>query len=89
MEMKHVKSSQIHSIGFDETTGTLGIRFWGSKKPNGDREAGTLYHYPNFTADKFKQFSESESKGKFFGSLIKGVKDAQGNPLHPHTKVKE
>lgn len=77
MEMKEVKSSQIHSIGFDEATGTLAIRFNGKGGPGG------LYHYPNFTAEKFKNFSECESKGKFFGANIRGNKD------HPHMRIDE
>lgn len=75
MEMKEVKSSQIHSIGFDPETGTLAIRFNGKD--------GGLYHYPNFTAEKFKAFSECESKGKYFGANIRGNKD------HPHMRIDE
>jgi len=77
MEMKEVKSSQIHSVGHDPATNTLAIRFKGKDGPGG------LYHYPNCTAEKFKEFCECESKGKFFGANIKGHKD------HPHTKIDE
>lgn len=89
MEMKIVKSSQIHSVGHDPATNTLAIRFWGKKLPSGEREAGGLYHYPNFTEAKFKEFCECESKGKFFGTMIKNAKDKDGNALHPHQKIED
>lgn len=82
MEMKEVKSSQIHSIGHDPETNTLAIRFHGKNGPGG------LYHYPNCTAEQFTAFHGCESKGKFFGSF-KNAKDKDGKLLHPHTKINE
>lgn len=83
MEMKHVKSTQIHSIGFDPETKTLGIRFWGKETKHGDRLPGTLYHYTNFMPEQFKLFSECESKGTYFGANIRGNKN------HPHMRIDE
>lgn len=79
IEMQEVESSQICAIGHDPETNTLAIRF---KKFNG--EVGNLYHYANFTAEKFAEFKESESAGKFFGEHIKKQVDA-----HPFTKIED
>lgn len=77
MEMKEVKSTQIHSLGFDPATGTLAIRFHGKNGPGG------LYHYSNFTPEQFKAFSECESKGKYFGANVRGNKD------YPYKRIDE
>ena len=60
--MSAVKSSQIESIGHDDKTNTLAIKFKG-----GD----TIYHYPEFTAAEFDKFKGAESVGKHFGAHIK------------------
>lgn len=75
--MTPVESSQIHSIGHDQATNTLAIRFKGKAGP------GSLYHYPNFTVEQFAAFQAAESKGKHFGAHIRG------NAKHPHSKIKE
>lgn len=75
--MTPVESSQIHSLGHDPATNTLAIRFKGKNGP------GSLYHYPNFTADQFAAFQKAPSKGRHFGQYIKGHKD------HPHSKINE
>jgi hypothetical protein len=72
-EMVPVRSSNVHSIGFEidpqsgfpvGTKGTLLIRFLGgtSKERGGP---GTLYEYYNFPASLFRVFLRAASKGKF------------------------
>lgn len=77
IKMSPVASSQIHSIGHDLATNTLAIRFKGKNGP------GSLYHYPNFTAAQFAAFQAAESKGKHFGTNIRG------NAKHPHSKISD
>lgn len=58
-----VKSSQVQSIGFDEATGTLAVKF--------TRGAGATYHYPGVTKETFEKFRAADSIGTFFGKHIK------------------
>ena len=62
--MHSVASSQISEIGHDPATNTLAVRF---------KHGGTLYHYENFSAEKFKEFHESKSHGAYLGQHIKGA----------------
>ena len=64
--MQEVDSSQIHSIGHDEPSNTLAVRF-----KNWKGEATSLYHYSNFGANEFAAFLDGESKGKHFSAHIK------------------
>jgi hypothetical protein len=57
-----VKSSQIDSIGYDEKTKTLAVKF-----ARGD----DVYHYPDFEQKDFDKFKGAESIGKHFGAHIK------------------
>ena len=75
IKLTPVESSQIHSIGHDPATNTLAIQF---KSKTG---AGSVYHYPNFTAAQYAEFLKAESVGKHFGAHIRS------NPKHPHTKL--
>lgn len=68
------ESSQIHAFGYDDATQTLALQFKSKGGP------GAVYHYP-CAPDVYKQFCTAESKGKFFGSRIKG------NPDMPHTRI--
>lgn len=61
--MNSVQSSQIASIGHHPGSNTLRVKFHGS---------GATYDYENFPAEKFAEFTKAESKGKFFGSHVKG-----------------
>lgn len=70
-----VVSSQIHAVGFEPATGTLAIQFKSKAGP------GNVYHYANFTQEKFDAFKGAESIGSHFGKFIKG------HPDHPHTKI--
>lgn len=77
MEWKEVESSQIHSVGYDDATQTLGIRF----KPTKSKPI-TEYHYANVTKGMYDGLVEAESVGRYFGNYIKPFpKD------FPYTKV--
>lgn len=75
--LQQVVSSQIAAIGHDAATNTLAIQFPAS----GSRPA-TLYHYENFTAEKYQEFSAAESKGSYFIKHIKNNKEQ-----HPYEKI--
>lgn len=64
MDMRPCKnsSSHIHSIGFDEETGTLAVKF----------HRGGVYHYPGVGKDVFDQLHSHESPGLFFHTSIRG-----------------
>lgn len=73
-EMTKVESSQLAAIGHDPDTNTLAIEFHGKGgKP------GSLYHYRNFTAYQFAEFTSAESKGSYFIRNIKTNTEA-----HPY-----
>jgi hypothetical protein len=56
------ESSHIHSLGFDEETGTLAVRF----------HKGGLYHYHGVTSDTFRAMHSCGSCGSFFHKNIIG-----------------
>lgn len=74
--LKPVESSQLHAIGHDAETNTLAIQF---KSKGG---AGAVYHYANFPAEKFAEFSAAESVGSYFGQNIKNA-----TTEHPFTRI--
>lgn len=82
IEMLDVESSQIHSIGHDESINTLAIRFyrgWGE-----NRRPGALYHYQNVPATEFEALRDAESLGKHFGQHIKPFPTK-----YPYTRIAE
>lgn len=60
------ESSQISAYGYDEASQTLEIQF------PGRGPASSRYRYADVPADVYAQFHAAESKGKFFGSNIRG-----------------
>ena len=60
------KSSQIAATGYDAESQTLAIQFKGKDGP------GNVYHYSDVPPEVAAEFEKAESKGKFFGSRIKG-----------------
>jgi hypothetical protein len=81
MDMTPVESSQIHSVGYDQATQTLAVRFHGKKKPDGSREDGQLYHYDGVPPEKHGELMAAKSKGSHFAVHIKG--------LHKYTRIHE
>jgi len=61
------ESSQITAFGYDPTTQTLAIQF-----PGRGVKPGDIYHYADVPAQVFEDMKAAESKGKFFGSTIRG-----------------
>lgn len=64
---ENTESSQIHSIGRDPETGTVGIRFK-------DRKTGGVqaeYHYDNVPEEMFEKLRVADSVGRFFEQNIK------------------
>lgn len=75
--MSPVESSQLAAIGHDLATNTLAIQFKSySDKP------GSVYHYANFTPEKFEEFQTSKSLGAHFKQVIKPAVE-----LYPFVKV--
>lgn len=75
IEMVPCASSQIEAFGYDAETQTLAIRF-----PGRGATPGSVYHYADVPAHVFEQMSAAESKGKFFGSQIRGHYEYQKQP---------
>lgn len=64
--MDAVESSQIHSIGYDEASQTLAIRF-----KNKAGAPTSLYHYSDVTRSNFEALRDAESIGSHFYKHIK------------------
>lgn len=62
-----VESSQIHSLGHDDATSTLAVRF----KNRATGEPTSLYHYRNVSAEKYQALRNAPSIGSHFGKHIK------------------
>lgn len=61
--LKEVKSSLIHSMGYDAASKTLAIRF---------QNSALVYHYADVPAETADALIKAESIGKVFGSLVRG-----------------
>lgn len=67
IETQPVVSSNIHAIGYDVDRRVLAVEFMN----------GGIFHYGNITPEKWADFQAAESKGKFFGTQIRGKHVAQ------------
>lgn len=67
MKRTKVKSSQIHSIGYDKETKTLEVAFHMHRKPG----FVNVYQYPKCHEDLHKRLMDAQSHGKFFGKSIR------------------
>lgn len=61
MERKIVESSNLASIGYDGSTGTLEIEF----------KSGAIWQYYDFPEHLWSEFEYAESHGKYFNANIK------------------
>ena len=61
MERKIVESSNLASIGYDSSTGTLEIEF----------KNGAIWQYYDFPEHMWNEFEYAESHGKYFNANIK------------------
>ena len=59
------ESSNVHSIGYDEPTMTLFVRFWGDSKSKRSQVAGPVYKYFGVEKRVYLQLYYAKSKGKF------------------------
>lgn len=60
--MKPVKSSQVHSHGYDPVTKTLAVKF----------NSGGVYHYHDVPQETADAMDKAESVGAFLGKSVKG-----------------
>jgi hypothetical protein len=54
-------SGHIHSLGYDQATQTLAVRF----------HSGLEYHYPNVPSTRYVELHSSESPGRYFHRNIR------------------
>ena len=62
MDRTNVQSSNINSIGYEDSTGTLEVEFKG----------GGIYKYSKVPKDVFLKFMSASSHGKYFNKVIMG-----------------
>ncbi|TZE80651.1 KTSC domain-containing protein [Calorimonas adulescens] len=67
MERQNVQSSNLRSIGYDQTTQTLEIEF----------NNGGIYQYYNVPQIIYEGLLNASSHGKFFHQYIKDIKVAK------------
>lgn len=67
-----VKSSQVKSVGYDDSTKTLAVQFC--------HGAGAIYHYPDVTREQYEAFINAESIGVHFGKHIKQLPFTKYHP---------
>jgi len=65
-------SSNVHSIGYDEPSMSLFVRFWGLSKSKRSQVAGPIYKYFNVEKRIYMQMYYAESKGKFVWERLRG-----------------
>lgn len=63
MNRESVSSSNLESVGYDETTQTLEIMF----------KQGSVYQYNNVPKSVYDGLMSASSKGKYFAQYIKNV----------------
>ncbi len=73
MEMQPVKASMLASVGYDEFTSELCVKF----------TSGSEYWYADVPQDLVDEMMKSESIGKFFNAKIKGKFTAPPDYPHP------
>lgn len=67
MDMQAVSSSNIESIGYDNSTRVLAVKFKASKT-----RAAKVHLYHQFTLDGYRNFLNAPSKGKYFAEFVRG-----------------
>jgi hypothetical protein len=89
MIFEPVKSSQIHSLSYDNENSLLHVKFHCSCKGGdsncnkcGGTGEGAVYEYPNVPAQTHEAIRDADSVGSMFHKLIRAHPDK-----HPHTKL--
>lgn len=67
MEMQAVSSSNIESIGYDNATRVLAVKFKASKA-----RGSKVHLYSQFTLEMYRNFLDAPSKGKYFAEYVRG-----------------
>jgi KTSC domain len=63
MKRIQVESSNLASVGYDESTKTLEIQF----------HSGGIYEYDDVKKEIYDDLMKAESKGSYFMSMIRGA----------------
>jgi hypothetical protein len=63
MNRQPVSSSNLRSVGYDESTNTLEIKF----------NSGGIYQYYNVPSTVYQELMNAPSHGRYFHAHIKGV----------------
>lgn len=71
MEHKRVKSSNIHSIGYDPETKTMQVRFLKGTRLTPAPVPGETYEYVGVTPQDHEAFVKAQSYGSHFAANIK------------------
>lgn len=66
MRRKPVDSSAITSLGYDPSRKTLEVEF----------QSGNVYRYFDVPEDVYQELLGAQSKGRYFGSFIRGRYDS-------------
>lgn len=66
MELTEVKSTQMHSVGYNDETQTLIVKFKSGQQP--------IFKYTPVHPSQFEALMASESKGKYFHEHIRNSK---------------
>jgi len=64
-------SSNVHSMGYDEPSRTLYVRFWKDSGSKRSQVPGQIYKYFNVPKKIYMQFYYSKSKGKFIWERLR------------------
>jgi len=65
-----MESSNLKATGYDKATLTLRVQF---------KSSNVLYDYKGVSSELFNEFMQSESKGRFFFTRIKGKFEFEKN----------
>ena len=62
MEREYVASSNLRSIGYDDSSSTLEVEF----------NSGAIWQYFDFPESKWFEFKQTDSFGRYFNREIRG-----------------
>jgi hypothetical protein len=71
IELHEVESSNIWKIGYDQDSETVRVKF----------KSGVAWDYSPVPAEKYKNFSEAVSVGRFFAREIRGNRDYEAREV--------
>jgi hypothetical protein len=66
MKMRHLKSSNIFSVGYDDKAAFLAVQF---KR----KEGSVTYTYPGIPRRVYEGLLDADSPGKFFNEHVRGA----------------